>query len=66
VTRASFKKYVAKAAERVAKDPSSHDVSTSCMCLPCMLARYKVLTNSLEERLYEAVEKRVGQKRGES
>jgi hypothetical protein len=68
VARATFKKYVKKAAERAEKrmlaDPSSmHAASESCMCLPCLLARYKVLTSSLEDALFEVVSKKVAARR---
>jgi len=59
VTRASFKKYIQKASERAAKNPALHEVSSSCVCLPCMIARYKTLSTSLEARLFEAVERKI-------
>jgi hypothetical protein len=67
MARATLKKYLRKVSERaekrMAKDPSVHEISTSCMCFTCALARSKVLASSLELKLFEAVEKRVEARR---
>lgn len=63
MTRASFKKYVKKAAERAEKN-ASHEISPTCTCMPCVIARYQVLSISLESRLFKAVQEKIA-RRGE-
>lgn len=62
MTRASFRKLVKKATERAGKTASSHEVSSSCLCLPCVMARYHALSISLESMLFEAVQKKIARK----
>lgn len=65
MTRASFKKYVKKASERasrLAERGISHEVSSACLCLQCVMARYNALSVSLEGMLFEAVQKKIAKK----
>jgi hypothetical protein len=62
MTRASFRKLVKKATERAGKTASTHEISSSCLCLQCVIARYHALSISLEGMLFEAVQKKVARK----
>jgi hypothetical protein len=65
VTRASFRKYVKKSAERasrLAEREGTHEVSSACLCLQCVMARYHALSASLEGMLFEVVQKKVARK----
>jgi hypothetical protein len=59
MTRASFRKLVKKATERAGKTAPSHEISSSCLCLQCVMARYHALSISLESRLFETVQRKV-------
>ncbi|HYX21765.1 MAG TPA: hypothetical protein VFA98_13045 [Thermoanaerobaculia bacterium] len=59
MTRASFRKLVKKATERAGKAAPTHEVSSSCLCLQCVMARYHALSISLETMLFEAVQRKI-------
>jgi len=62
MSRISFKKAIAKAAERAAKKDPNHEVSSGCLCLQCATARAQIFSSSLEEKLFEAVQRKVAAK----